>query len=44
MIDSSVAMVLVGAAIQAVPPTCRLLVHIRCRPRIASALGTPART
>lgn len=53
MIDSSVAMVLVGAAIQALPPVRGIVMHIRCRPaaarlarssRPASMTGEPART
>ncbi len=53
MIDSSVAMVLVGAAIQALPPVRGIVMHIRCRPAAArparssrptSMTGEPART
>lgn len=53
MIDSSVAMVLVGAAIQALPPVRGIVMHIRCRPAVArsarssrpaSMTGEPART
>lgn len=44
MIDGPVLMILLGAAIQAIPPACKLLPHIRRRPRAASALGAPART
>jgi len=50
MIDSSIAMVLVGAAIQALPPVRGIVTHIRCRPaaarssRPASMTGEPART
>jgi len=44
MIDGPMLMILAGAAIQAVPPACRLIVYIRRRPRSAPALGAPART
>ncbi len=46
MIDGSVAMVLVGAALQALPPVRNLVVHIRCRSarsaRPRSISGEPA--
>jgi len=44
MIDGPMLMILAGAAIQAIPPASRLIVHIRRRPRAAPALGVPART
>lgn len=44
MIDGPILMILAGAAIQAIPPACRLIVHIRHRPRTASTPGAPART
>ncbi len=44
MIDGPILMILAGAAIQAVPPAFRLIVHIRRRPRAAPALGATART
>ncbi|WP_268796141.1 MULTISPECIES: hypothetical protein [Sphingomonas] len=44
MIDGPMLMILAGAAIQGIPPACRLIVHIRRRPRAAPALGSPART
>ena len=44
MIDGPVLMILLGAAIQAIPPACRLVIHIRHRPRPRSALSAPART
>ena len=53
MIDGSVAMVLIGAAIQAFPPVRGIVMHIRRRPgaaraprsaRPASMTGAPART
>lgn len=44
MIDGPVLMILVGAAIQAVPPALALLIHFRRRPRATSTLGEPART
>ena len=49
MIDSSIAMVLVGAAVQALPPVRGIVMYIR-RPaaarssRPASMTGEPART
>ena len=53
MIDGSVAMVLIGAAIQAFPPVRGIVMHIRRRPaaarapqsaRSVSMTGEPART
>jgi len=47
MIDGPMLMILAGTAaqaIQAIPPACRLIVHIRRRPRAASSLGAPGRT
>ncbi len=44
MIDGPLLMILVGAVIQAVPPACALLIHIRHRAPSAPALGEPART
>ena len=48
MIDGSVAMVLVGAAIQALPPVRSLVAHIGCRSarsaRPASMTREPARS
>jgi len=56
VIDGSIAMVLIGAAIQAVPPVRGIVSHVRCRPAAArgaraarssqptSMTGEPART